>query len=94
MTEQEHDRMLLSQLIEQPLQHSAATDLPLSGSVERKLLQEANRVAPATLAPTDIGERRTSSSFASEALDIVRRHPLPSLLIITGAAYLLTRRRR
>jgi hypothetical protein len=95
MTEQEQDREFLSRLIGQPFERTSTASIPpLSSHVERQLLQEANRVAPITLAPVDTSAPNgASASFAGEALDIVRRHPLPSLLIAAGVAYLLTRRR-
>ena len=70
---------------------------------ELKLLDEANRVEPPTLAAPTSGpeppqaysrQRPTSAaSFGVEALTIIRRHPIPALLLAAGLAYLLTRRR-
>jgi hypothetical protein len=96
MTEQERDHMLLSRLIEQPPEQSdTPSNAALSIGQERTLLQEANQVPPATLAPADTGVQSAGNrSFAGEALDIVRRHPLPALLFAAGIAYLITSSRR
>ena len=63
---------------------------------EQRLLREANRVIPPTLAPTDAGfdQAAASASFRDEIVDLVRRHPVPALLLGMGLAYLLTRRQR
>ena len=103
MTERERDQDFLAQLIERPLAESGALGAAgplLTAAEEQSLLQEANRAAPPSLAPLDLGAARpnfiagASASFASEALDIVRRHPVPAMLVAAGAAFLLTRRRR
>jgi hypothetical protein len=66
---------------------------------EQKLLAEANRAGPPTLAPTAatlepaVESMARPASFGAEALDIVRRHPLPMLFLATGLAYLLLRRK-
>ena len=70
---------------------------------EQKLLDEANHVEPPTLAPqpASLGrpaERRpqptsTAATFGGEAVAIIRRHPVPTLLVGAGLAYLLMRRR-
>jgi hypothetical protein len=75
----------------------------LTHSDEQKLLAEANRAEPPTLAPTAANPELTGAaggltaipaSFGAEALDVIRRHPLPVLLFVTGLAYLLLRRKR
>ena len=105
MTEREPDRELLAELIDAPKPTSdAATDDPiLTRRDEQKLLDEANQVMPPTLAPSEIsldplhmsnGQHTTSAaSFGAEAIGIVRRHPIPALLLAAGLVYLLARRR-
>ena len=85
---------------------SLALETPiLSHRDEQKLLQEANNATPPSLNPADTHERAAPTyvqptvaggpaSFGVEALDVVRRHPIPALLVSAGVAYLLVRRRR
>jgi hypothetical protein len=107
MTEREPDPDLLAELLDErrPLDDAATSDVPiLTRRDEQKLLDEANQVAPPTLAPLDAevdlrqsnGRQRTTSaaSFRAEAIEIVRRNPIPALLLAAGLAYLLTRRRK
>jgi hypothetical protein len=96
MTEQERDEDLLAELLEHPDQARGARvyeEPILTRRDEQKLLQEANSADPSTLAPADVsydlttealGPRRAgaASSFGAEALDIVRRHPVPALLTV------------
>ena len=108
MTEQKYDDYLLTELLEHPQPASSMMRMEapiLTHSDEQKLLAEANRVGPPTLAPVaaDLeppepasavgGTRAMPVSFGAEALDVVRRHPLPVLLFVTGLAYLLLRRK-
>jgi hypothetical protein len=70
---------------------------------EQKLLDEANRVEPPTLAapmgglePIQAYSRQhatSAASFGVEVITIIRRHPIPALLLAAGLVYLLTRRR-
>jgi hypothetical protein len=102
MTEQEHDQTFLTKLIEQPIQPGTATDPGdplLTSRDERQLLHEANSAAPPTLAPFDADHPYSAvaagahQSFAADVFDIVRRHPIPALLLAGGLAYLLARRK-
>ena len=106
MTEREPDKELLADLLAErrPPGDTAASDDPiLTWRDEQKLLDEANQVAPPTLAPLDIGldslhsdgmQRNISSaSFGTEAIELVRRYPIPAVLLAAGLAYLLVRRR-
>jgi hypothetical protein len=107
MTEQEPDADLLADLLTErgpPGDTAASDETILTRRDEQKLLDEANQVAPPTLAPVDIGleslhsdgmQRKISSaSFGTEAIELVRRYPMPALLLAAGLAYLLVRRRR
>jgi hypothetical protein len=97
MTERERDEHLLADLFELPdgAGDPIIVDQPLlTRDEEQRLLQEANRVAPPTLAPTGTTIPAAPVSFGAEALQIVRRHPIPALLFGIGLAYLVTRRRR
>jgi hypothetical protein len=105
MTEREPDHELLADLLKRrEITGAPATDDPiLTRRDEQKLLNEANRVEPTTLAPVDAGMESlphangqpsgTIVTFGAEAIEIVRRHPIPALLLAAGLAYLLTRRR-
>lgn len=61
-------------------------------------MHEANQAGTPTLAPRDVAvvgnDAGHEESFASEMIEFVRRHPVPTLLAAVGAAYVLTRRRR
>ncbi|MFL5800375.1 MAG: hypothetical protein ACJ8CR_01245 [Roseiflexaceae bacterium] len=108
MTEREHDRDMLAELRElsgpAPKRLIGAGPI-LTRRDELKLLAEANRVETPTLAPANIhlehrelsgaGGKHTTTpmSFGIEAIDVVRRHPLPALLLTMGLAYLLLRRK-
>ena len=107
MTEREPDQSLLVELLTEPrsLGDTSASDEPiLTRRDEQMLLDEANQVAPPTLAPVGITldplhgsstQRMPSgASFGAEAIDLVRRYPIPALLLAAGLAYLLTRRRK
>jgi hypothetical protein len=107
MTERESDHKVLAELLDKtgsPDDLATDDDPFLTRRDEQKLLDEANRVEPPTLSPHDIrhdplhlhgGQRTTSAaSFGAEAIEIVRRHPIPALLLAAGLVYLLTRRRR
>ena len=107
MTEREPNHELLAERLDKPgpAGDSAIGDDPiLTRRDEQKLLDEANRAGPPTLTPHDLGleplptgdGRRTSSaaSFGAEAIEIVRRHPIPALLVTIGLVYLLARRRK
>ena len=97
MTEQERDEHFLGDLPDLPdgAGDPVLVDAPLlTRYEEQRLLQEANRVAPPTLAPTDTTIPARPTSFGAEALELVRRHPIPALLFGIGLAYLLTHRRR
>jgi hypothetical protein len=106
MTERESDSDLLAELLDERRSpdNTATNDNPvLTRRDEQKLLDEANHVAPPTLAPLDVGvelrdsgrQRATAvASFGAEAIEVVRRYPIPALLLAAGLAYLLTRRRK
>ena len=107
MTEQEPEHELLSELLDNPgaTGEPAIRDDPiLTRRDEQRLLDEANQVGPPTLVPLEIslnalhsdGSQRTAAdaSFGAEAIELVRRHPMISLLAAAGLAYLLTRRRK
>jgi hypothetical protein len=97
MTERERDQHRLAELLDLPdeVGDPIVSDEPLlTRDEEQRLLQEANRVAPPTLAPTGTTIPARPASFGAEALELVRRHPIPALLFGIGLAYLLTRRRR
>jgi hypothetical protein len=108
MTEREPDHELLGELLDKPEPPSDTTtgdDPVLTRRDEQKLLDEANQVAPPTLAPAEIslehshltgadGQHTGSpASFGAEAIEIVRRHPIPALLLAAGVVYLLFRRK-
>lgn len=106
MAEQKPDRELQAELLGKPERASDITnpdDPILTRRDEQKLLDEANHVSPPTLAPAEIsleplltagGQRRdTPVPFGVEAIALVRRHPIPAMLVAAGLAYLLTRRR-
>src|SRR4051812_14727716 len=105
MTERERDMELLDALLlqsEETSRPAAAPDALLTRGEERRLLQEANDVAPPTLAaasgqagasaPYAVGAR-SPASFGAEVIDIVRRHPIPALLFGIGLVLMLRRRR-
>jgi hypothetical protein len=107
MTERELDHAMLADLLHrrEAAGDPATGDNPiLTRRDEQKLLDEANHVKPPTLAPHDIspdllhlgGKQRTISaaSFGAEAIEIIRRNPIPALLLAAGLAYLLTRRHK
>ena len=102
MTEQEPDHELLAELLDKT---EPTSDEPiLTRRDEQKLLDEANRVEPPTLAPAEIGwesphpagtqRRLSATSFGAEAIDLVRRHPIPALILAASVAYLLFHRKR
>jgi hypothetical protein len=73
----------------------SAAHLPaLTSTQEQALLKEANQATPPTLAPTNPADQNAGASFMGEVAEVIRRHPLPTLLVGVGVAYLLTRRRR
>jgi len=105
MTEQQHQRAPANRPAT-PIQGSVAQpETPiLTARDEHNLLDEANSAAPPTLAPSTPSTTATAyvdrpamprglAAFGGDALDVVRRHPLPALLCAAGLAYLLTRRR-
>jgi hypothetical protein len=107
MTEREPDQELLAELLDEskPTSDSAAVEDPiLTRRDEQKLLDEANQVKPPTLAPSEISldplhmssrqGTTSAASFGAEAIGIVRRYPIPALLLAAGLVYLLTRRRK
>ena len=107
MTEREPNHEMLAELLDKrgPTGDSAAGDDPiLTRRDEKKLLDEANRVEPTTLAPIETmieppphASRQpaaTIASFGAEAVEIVRHHPIPALLLAIGLVYLLTHRRK
>jgi hypothetical protein len=101
MTELQHDDTLLADLLSisgepgDAGSSDSAAHLPLlTATQEQALLKEANQAPPPTLVPIDHTEPSAGASFVSEVAEMIRRHPLPTLLIGIGAAYLLTRRRR
>ena len=67
-----------------------ATDLRLYA--KRALLDVANQVGTATLAPQKSAPAATGS-FVGEVTEFIRRYPIPSLLAGAAVAYLLARRR-
>ena len=107
MTEREPEHELLPELLDNPGPASEpgfGADPILTRRDEQKLLDEANHVEPPTLAPRDISfnslhpdsaQRKAAiTSFGADALALVRRHPLTTLLIAAGLAYVLTQRRK
>jgi hypothetical protein len=107
MTEQEPEHELLSELRDKPGptgDPAIGAEPILTRRDEQKLLDEANHIGPPTLAPLEIsvnslhldGNRRATSavSFGADAIALVRRHPLATLLLVSGLAYLLTHRRK
>jgi hypothetical protein len=107
MTEREPDPELLAELLDkrEPASPTTTRDAPiLTRRDEQKLLDEANRIEPPTLAPADSRPKParprgapgaiSAASFGAEAVELARRHPIPALLLAAGLAYLLTRRRR
>ena len=107
MTERQQDKDLLADLLYLPSAESATAANECSGSPaipaeplltpgeERTLLREANRAEPPTLAPEeDRLAQANPASFAMEVAEVVRRHPIPTILLSAGLAYLLTHRRR
>lgn len=105
MTERQFEEAFLSELLERtgpPEPLPSVNDLPALD--ERQLLQAANQVGTPPLVPVapDLVALREhqsagasgAGSFGGEVLEIVRRHPLPTLALAAGLAYLTTRRRR
>jgi hypothetical protein len=101
MTELQHDDRFLADLLsisgesDGAGSSDGASHLPtLTSTQEQALLKEANQATPPTLVPTIPAEPIAGTSFMAEVADVIRRHPLPTLLAGIGAAYLLTRRHR
>jgi len=105
MTEQQFEEAFLSELLERsgpPEPLPPVNDLPALD--DRQLLQAANQVGTPPLVPPapdlvalheyQAVNRPAASSFGREVLEIVRRHPLPTLALAAGLAYLTTRRPR
>jgi hypothetical protein len=106
MTEREPNREALAEPLDkpEPTSDTTARDDPiLTRRDEQKLLDEANRVEPPTLAPSEIGREpahlasgqhtTSAASFGAEAIELVRRHPIPALLLAAGLAYLIFHRK-
>lgn len=102
MTELQHDDDLLADLLsisgesDDAGASDVAAHLPiLTPTEEQALLREANQATPPTLVPmVPAADQIAGASFVGEVAEVIRQHPLPTLLIGIGAAYLLTRRRR
>jgi hypothetical protein len=107
MTEPEPEHELLPELLDKPGtagDPAIGAEPILTRRDEQKLLDEANHVEPPTLAPLEIsrdplhvaGRQRTTSpaSFGAEALELMRRHPVMTLLLAAGLAYMLAHRRK
>jgi hypothetical protein len=76
---------------------------PLTLGVERRLLEEANAVGTPVLIPGELSGKDVasqqdgaliSSAAGEEIVALVRRYPIPALVVAIGAAYVLLRRRR
>ncbi len=101
MTEQQREDELLTNLLQTtdtlPDSSTASYQPPISRREEQRLLREANQAGTPTLAPRDVnvvGDDSTGKeTFASEMVEFVRRHPVPTLLAAVGIAYVFTRRR-
>jgi len=101
MTELQHDDNLLADLLSISGESDGAESsdgtahLPvLTPTEEQALLREANQATPTTLVPTIPADQIAGASFVGEVAEVIRRYPLPTLLVGIGVAYLLTRRRR
>jgi hypothetical protein len=109
MTEHQREEEFLSELLDLPestdnpqsgYMAAHATGAPhqpiLTRRDEQALLKAANQVGTPTLAPQESGFTRgaSSHSFADEVVGLVRKYPLPALLVAAGIGYLLMRQRR
>lgn len=106
MTEREHSDDFLSELLQEadvtptPAPRARVYGQPssqpaLSRREERKLLKEANMAGPVTLMSDDeSASQGAASSFGSDAAEIMRRYPLPTLLGAVAVGYLLGSHRR
>lgn len=99
MTERQQNEQLLADLLQLPGQvedPTMAHEPVLTLRDEQKLLKEANEAEPPTLAPEDARPAGglAVESFRDEVVEVIRRNPIPALLLGVGLAFLLTRRRR
>ena len=88
----EHQRDLLEELL--TTSDLPAHDQPIARMDDRTLLQAANAVGPVTLMSEPGPIEQPDQGAVHDVIGFVQRYPIPTLLAVAGAAYLLTRRRR